>query len=324
MIDGELILMFDEIVVQYFVLLLWVVCMFVFECVDLFFFEGMYVNFKFELLQVSGSFKVCGVFMYLFVFDEVCKNVGVICVLVGNYVVVVVYVVMWFGSSVKVVMFYIVSLMCIVQCKQYCVEVVLVGSVLQVFDFVWCIEVEEGCFFIYLFNGYYMIFGIVMFGYEWVMQMFDFDVVIVLIGGGGFVVGMVIVLWFVNLYVYVYGVELDGVDVMSCSFVVNYMIKMSVMQMIVDLLMVLYIEEYSYQLCWCYFDCIVIVFDDVLCVVMLFLFLYLKLLVELVCVVVFVVLFGLLCEMLQGKCVGVLLLGMNIDFVIFGMYFVYV
>ncbi|WP_175745808.1 threonine/serine dehydratase [Burkholderia ambifaria] len=319
-IDGEPIPTLDEIAAQHFALSPWVARTPVFERADLPSLEGTHVNFKFELLQASGSFKARGAFTHLLALDEARKNAGVTCVSAGNHAAAVAYAAMRLGSSAKVVMFHTASPTRIAQCKQYRAEVVLAGSASQAFDVVRRIEAEEGRFFIHPFNGYHTILGTATLGYEWATQTPDLDAVIVPIGGGGLAAGMATALRLANPRVHVYGVEPEGADAMCRSFAANHTIKMSAMQTIADSLMAPHTEEYSYQLCRRHIDRIVTVSDDALRGAMLFLFSHLKLAVEPACAAALAALLGPLRETLQGKRVGVLLSGTNTDPATLGMH----
>ncbi|KVD19804.1 pyridoxal-5'-phosphate-dependent protein subunit beta [Burkholderia ubonensis] len=319
-IDGEPIPTLDEIAAQHFALSPWVSRTPVFERADLPSLEGTHVNFKFELLQASGSFKARGAFTHLLALDEAHRNAGVTCVSAGNHAAAVAYAAMRLGSSAKVVMFHTASPTRIAQCKHYRAEVVLAASASQAFDLVRRIEAEEGRFFIHPFNGYHTILGTATLGYEWATQTPDLDAVIVPIGGGGLAAGVSTALRLANPRVHVYGVEPDGADAMSRSFAANHTVKMAAMHTIADSLMAPHTEEYSYQLCRRHIDSIVTVSDDALRTAMLYLFSHLKVAVEPACAAATAALLGPLRETLQGKRVGVLLSGTNTDPVTLGMH----
>jgi threonine dehydratase len=319
-IDGEPIPTLDDIAAQHFALSPWLGRTPVFERADLPSLEGTHVNFKFELLQASGSFKARGAFTHLLALDEARKNAGVTCVSAGNHAAAVAYAAMRLGSSAKVVMFHTASPARIAQCKQYRAEVVLASSAAQAFDMVRRIEAEEGRFFIHPFNGYHTILGTATLGYEWATQAPDLDAVIVPIGGGGLAAGVSTALRLANPRVRVYGVEPEGADAMSRSFAANHTISMSAMHTIADSLMAPHTEEYSYALCRRHLERIVTVSDDALRTAMLYLFTHLKLAVEPACAAAMAALLGPLRETLQGRRVGVLLSGTNTDPVTLGMH----
>lgn len=100
---------------------------------------------------------------------------------------------------------------------------------------------------------------------------------------------------------------------MSRSFAANHPVRMGAMHTIADSLMAPHTEEYSYELCRRHVDRIVTVSDDALRAAMLYLFAHLKVAVE-------PAMRGrddrpprAAARSLQGRRVGVLLSGTNID-----------
>ncbi|HTI16450.1 MAG TPA: threonine/serine dehydratase [Trinickia sp.] len=312
-IDTEPIPTLDAIAAQHFALAPWVLRTPVFERHDFPSLEGTSVNFKFELLQASGSFKVRGAFTNLLALDSAQRSAGVICVSGGNHAAAVAYAAMRLGTNAKVVMFRTASPARVALCKQYGAEVVMAGTPAEAFELVRRIEAEEGRFFVHPFNGYRTILGTATLGYEWATQTPDVDAVIVPIGGGGLAAGVSTALRLANPRVHVYGVEPEGADVMSRSFAANHPLKIGAMHTIADSLMAPYTEQYSYELCRRHIDRLVTVTDDELRAAMLKLFMQLKLAVEPACAAATAALLGPLRETLQGKRVGVLLCGTNTD-----------
>jgi threonine dehydratase len=92
------------------------------------------------------------------------------------------------------------------------------------------------------------------------------------------------------------------------------------MHSIADSLMAPHTEQYSYELCRRHIDRLVTVTDNQLRSAMLTLFTQLKLAVEPACAAATAALLGPLRETLQGKRVGVLLCGTNIDPVSFAAH----
>ena len=312
-IDGEPIPTLDAIATQHFAPTPWVFRTPVFERPDFPSLEGTAINFKFELLQASGTFKARGAFTNLLALDAAQRSVGVTCVSGGNHAAAVAYAAMRLGVSAKVVVFRTTTPTRIDLCKQYRAEVVVAETPAEAFDIVRRIETEEGRFFIHPFNGYRTVLGTATLGYEWATQTPDLDAVIVPIGGGGLAAGVSTALRLANPRVHVYGVEPEGADAMSKSFAANHTIKMGPMHSIADSLMAPHTEQYSYELCRRHIDRLVTVSDDALRAAMLKLFTQLKIAVEPACAAATAALLGPLRETLQGKRVGVLLCGSNTD-----------
>ncbi|HLX01333.1 MAG TPA: threonine/serine dehydratase [Trinickia sp.] len=316
-IDGEPIPTLDAIATQHFALTPWVTRTPVFERQDFPSLEGTHVNFKFELLQASGSFKARGAFTNLLALDAAQRGAGVTCVSGGNHAAAVAYAAMRLGISAKVVTFRTASSSRIALCKQYRAEVVTADTPAEAFELVRRIEAEEGRYYVHPFNGYRTVLGTATLGYEWATQTPDLDAVILPIGGGGLAAGVSTALRLANPRVHVYGVEPEGADAMGKSFAANHTVKMGPMHTIADSLMAPYTEQYSYELCRRHIDRLVTVSDDELRSAMLKLFANLKLAVEPACAAATAALLGPLRETLQGKRVGVLLCGTNTDPVTF-------
>ncbi|CAM2193123.1 Phenylserine dehydratase [Paraburkholderia kururiensis] len=312
-IDGEPIPTLDDIATQHFALTPWVVRTPVFERHDFPSLEDTIVNFKFELLQAGGSFKARGAFTNMLALDSSQRSAGVTCVSGGNHAVAVAYAAMRLGIGAKVVLFHSANPARVALCRQYKAEIVMAGSPAEAFETVRQVEAEEGRYYVHPFNGYRTVLGTATLGYEWATQTPDLDAVIVPIGGGGLAAGVATALRLANPRVHVYGVEPEGADVMSRSFAANHTVKMSHVESIADSLMAPFTEQYSYELCRRHVDRIVTVSDDALRAAMLLLFNQLKLAVEPACAAATAALVGPLRETVQGKRVGVLLCGTNID-----------
>ncbi|MGG1943387.1 threonine/serine dehydratase [Trinickia sp. NRRL B-1857] len=312
-IDAEPIPTLDAIATQHFALTPWVLRTPVFERHDFPSLEDTSVNFKFELLQAGGSFKVRGAFTNLLALDAAQRSAGVTCVSGGNHAAAVAYAAMRLGVSAKVVVPRTTTLARLALCQQYRAEVVLADTLAEAFDLVRRIEAEEGRFFVHPFNGYRTVLGTATLGYEWATQTPDLDAVIVPIGGGGLAAGVSTALRLANTRVHVFGVEPEGADVMSKSFAANHTVKMGAMHTIADSLAAPHTEQYSYELCRRHIDRIVTVSDDALRDAMAKLFTRLKIAAEPACAAPLAALLGPLRETLQGKRVGVLLSGSNTD-----------
>jgi threonine dehydratase len=319
-IDGEPIPTLDDIATQHFALTPWVARTPVFDKLDFPSLEGTVVNFKFELFQAGGSFKTRGAFTHLLALDEAQRTAGATCVSGGNHAVAVAYAAMRLGIGAKVVVFRSANPARIALCRQYGAEMVVAENGTEAFEIVRRIEAEEGRYFVHPYNGYRTVLGTSTLGYEWATQSPDLDAVIVPIGGGGLAAGVSTALRLANPRIHVYGVEPDGSDAMGKSFAANHTIQMGHMSSIADSLMAPHTEQYSYELCRRHIDQLVTVTDNQLRSAMLTLFNQLKLAVEPACAAATAALLGPLRETLQGKRVGVLLCGTNIDPVSFAAH----
>ena len=274
---------------------------------------GTRLNFKFELLQASGTFKARGAFSNMLALDDKQRQAGVTCVSAGNHAVAVAYAAMKLGIGAKVVMIKTASPFRVALCHQYGAEVVMADNGAAAFERVRQIEQEEGRFFVHPFNGYRTVLGTATLGYEWATQAPALDAVILPIGGGGLAAGVASAFKLVQPDCKVYGVEPEGADGMAQSFRAGHPIKMGPMQGIADSLMAPHTEAYSYELCSRSIDRLVTVSDDQIRRAMLHLFEELKLSPEPACAAATAGLLGPLREELEGQRVGVLLCGTNTD-----------
>ncbi len=290
----------------------------VFERDDIAGLEGTNVQFKFELLQASGTFKARGAFSNMLALDAAQKEAGVTCVSAGNHAVAVAYAAMRLGIGAKVVMIKTANPARLALCRRYGAEIVLADDGASAFARVREIEAKEGRFFVHPFNGYRTVLGTATLGAEWAGQsaaagMHGLDAVILPIGGGGLAAGAATALKLSLPDVAIYGVEPAEANGMARSFAENGPIRMGAMASIADSLMAPHTEAYSYGLCRQNIDRLVTVDDDDLRAAMLLLFDELKLAVEPSCAAATAALMGPLHETLKGKRVGVLLCGANTD-----------
>ncbi|WP_237576094.1 pyridoxal-phosphate dependent enzyme [Mycetohabitans sp. B8] len=313
LIDGQRVPTLDDIATQHLALAPWVIRTPTFDRSDFPSLEGTTINFKFELFQAAGSFKVRGAFSNLLALNDAQRSAGVTCVSAGNHAAAVAHAAMRLGISAKVVMLKTACPARVELCRQYGAEVVFADDGAQAFDKVRRIEADERRYFIHPFNGYRTVLGTATLGYEWATQTPALDAVIVPVGGGGLGAGVSTALRVVNPRIHVYGVEPEGADAMSKSFAANHTVKMGPMRSVADSLLAPHTEEYSYVLCRRHIDRMVTVSDNQLRVAMLRLFEQLKLAVEPACAAALAALLGPLRDALEGKRVGVLLCGTNTD-----------
>jgi threonine dehydratase len=312
-IDGTPIPTLDDIAEQHMTLAPWVARTPTFEKHDFPTLDDTRITFKFELLQVSGTFKARGAFSNILALTDSERGAGVTCVSGGNHAVAVAYAAQRMDVGAKVIVVKTASPARIALCRRYGAEVVLAENLLEAFDIVRRVEAEEGRVFIHPFNGYRTVLGTATLGYEWTSQAPDLDAVIVPIGGGGLAAGVSTAMRLANPSIHIYGVEPSGADAMYRSFAANHTIKLDSMHSIADSLMAPHTEQYSYELCRRHIDEIVTVSDDELRNAMQQLFSEMKLAVEPACAAATAALLGPLRERLQGKRVGVLLCGTNTD-----------
>ena len=285
----------------------------VFERDDLGPLAGTRLNFKFELLQASGTFKARGAFSNLLALDEVARAKGVTAISAGNHAVAVAYAAMRLGISAKVVMLKTANPARLALCRDYGAEVLMAEDGATGFAMVRQIEAEEGRFFVHPFNGYRTILGTATLGAEWAEQAGALDAVIIPIGGGGLAAGVTTAFRRANPGMAIYGVEPEGATGMAQSFATGGPVKMGAMHGIADSLMAPHTEAYSYGLCRHTIDALVTVSDDELRAAMRLLSRELKLMTEPACAAATAAALYPLRSRIAGKRVGVLLCGTNTD-----------
>lgn len=275
--------------------------------------DGTVANFKFELLQQSGTFKARGAFTNLLGLSDEAKARGVTCVSAGNHAVAVAYAAHRLGVKAKTVMIKTASPARVALCRQYGAEIIFADDGQQAFEIVRGIEQNEGMTFIHPFSSYPTVLGTATLGYEWLRQAGDLDAVILPVGGGGLAAGVSAAVKLRNPACRVYGIEPEGANVMAQSFAADGPQKMGAMSSIADSLMAPHTDAYSYQICRDNIDSLATVTEDQIRQGMLTLFSELKLAVEPACAVATAALMHPLREELAGKRVGVLLCGTNTD-----------
>jgi threonine dehydratase len=284
-----------------------------FERDDLPSLEGTTLQFKFELLQVSGTFKARGAFSNMLALDDAQRRAGVTCISSGNHAVAVAYAANRLGIDAKVVMLKTSSPARLALCHRWGAEVVIAEDGASGFARVREIERDEGRFFVHPYNGYRTILGTATLGAEWAEQSGGLDAVIIAIGGGGTAAGAATAFKLAMPGIEVFGVEPAGAALMAQSFAHGGPMKIGAMHGIADSLMAPHTEEYSFSLCRRNLDGLVTVTDDELRAAMLLLFEELKLATEPACAAATAAILGPLRSRLAGRRVGVLLCGTNTD-----------
>jgi len=277
------------------------------------------IQFKFELLQVTGTFKARGAFSNLLALDPEQKTAGVTAFSAGNHAVAVAYAAMQLGLNAKVVMLNTANPARVALAQQFGAEVLMADNSADGFNMVDAIQRAEGRAFVHPFTTLPTILGTTTLGAEWAeqAQASDFgglDAVILPIGGGGLAAGVARAFKLITPDVTIYGVEPEGADVMAKSFINGAPVRMGAMISIVDSLMAPHTEAYSFGLCHRHIDALTTVTDDQVRRAMRLLFNDMKLAVEPACAVATAAALGPLRERIEGKRVGVLLCGSNTDF----------
>lgn len=268
---------------------------------------------KLELFQYTGSFKFRGALTNLLRLDEASLARGVTAVSAGNHAIAVAYAAQQISTSAKVVMPRTANPLRVAKCQQYGAEVVLVENVQAAFQKVEQIQQDEGRILIHPFEGRNTILGTATIGLEFASQVAALDAVIIPIGGGGLCAGMATAIKQLQPACAIYGVEPTGADAMYRSLAAGSPQRIEQVKTIADSLGSPMTLPYSFGLCQRFVDEVVLVDDDALRQAMALLFHEMKLAVEPAGAASTAALAGPLRERLQGKRVGLIACGANLD-----------
>ena len=268
---------------------------------------------KLELLQKTGTFKLRGALNCIEALDAEARAKGVVAVSAGNHAIAVAYAAALAGTHAKVVMLEQSSPARIAACKASGAEILLAPDVHQAFAWAKQIAEEESRTMIHPFEGPLTAQGTATVGLELMQQVPQLDAVIVPIGGGGLCAGIAAAVKQINPACAVYGVEPEGADSMSRSLRSGQPEKLEKVSTLADSLGAPFSLPYSFGVCERFVDDVVKVSDDALCQAMYFLFRDMKLVTEPATAASTAALLGPLKETLNGKKVGLIVCGANID-----------
>jgi threonine dehydratase len=275
--------------------------------------ENIQVYLKLELFQYTGSFKPRGALSVMLDLSPQALQRGVTAVSAGNHAIAVAYAAEILGKSAKVVMPKTANPARIATCQAYGAEVDLVDNVVVAFDRVHQIEKEEGRSFVHPFEGPLTALGTATVGLELCSQAPDLEAVIVPVGGGGLCAGIAAAVKLIKPGCLVFGVEPEGADTMHRSFASGHPESIEKVVTIADSLGSPRAEPYSFELCRQNLDGLAMVNDDELRRAMYLMFRGMRLAVEPAGAAALAALCGPLKIRLQGKRVGLIVSGTNID-----------
>ncbi len=255
---------------------------------------GTQAFLKLELLQYTGTFKARGALLNALALSDDQKQRGVTAVSAGNHAIAVAFAARSVGTTTEVL-----------------------KATFEQIDTVKRIESEEGRTFIHPFEGELTVLGTATVGYELCNQVDDLDAVIVPVGGGGLIAGVACAVKQMQPRCKVYGVEPAGADSLSRSFAAGSPQKLERVDTIADSLAAPYALPYSFGVARRFVDEVVTLSDDAMQSAMGLLFAEMKLAVEPAGAAATAALCGPLRERLDGKRVGLIVCGTNIDLATF-------
>jgi threonine dehydratase len=279
--------------------------------------EGTTVWLKEELFQHTGSFKPRGAFSVMLDLDADALARGVTGVSAGNHAISLAYCARVMGSTAHVVMPRNANPFRVQVCRDMGAHVELVENVHAAFARVREVEAQEGRTFVHPFEGPKTSLGTASVGMEFMDQVAALDsaldAVIVAIGGGGLSSGVACAVKQMRPATAVIGVEPEGACSMYRSFAEGTPQSIDAVRTIADSLGAPRAEPYSFALNRQFVDEIVLVNDEQIRDGMRLVFRSAKLVTEPAGAAAMAALMYPLRERLQGKRVGLVMCGANVD-----------
>jgi threonine dehydratase len=272
---------------------------------------------KEELFQRTGSFKPRGALSVMLDLDAPALARGVTGVSAGNHAISLGYSARKLGTTAKVVMPKNANPYRVQVCRELGALVELVDNVHDAFARVKEIEASEGRTFVHPFEGPKTALGTASVGLEFIDQVCSagasLDAVIVAAGGGGLTGGVACAVKQMSPATAVFVVEPEGADSLSRSFKAGTPQSIDAVRTIADSLGAPRCEPYSFALNRRFVDEVVLVNDEQIREAMRLLFRSAKLAVEPAGAAALAALMYPLHARLQGKSVGIVICGANID-----------
>jgi len=275
------------------------------------------VSVKFELLQVTGTFKARGALAWMLSLPREQLEQGVTAVSAGNHAVAVSWAAHVMGAPAHVVIISPANPARVEQARAWGAKVELSDNAEAAFQRVLNIEREEGKVLVHPFEGRSIAIGTGSLGMEWLEQAPDLDALVIPVGGGGLVAGVAAAVKRIRPEVRVFGAEPVGADSMFQSLARNEATGARRRDSIADSLNSPNAREYSFALTQRYMDDLGRVNDDEIRAAMRLILRELKMMVEPACATATAAALGPLRERLKDKHAGVLLCGSNIDLATF-------
>ncbi len=277
----------------------------------------MRISIKFELLQMTGTFKARGALAWMLSLPGERVKRGVTAVSAGNHAVAVSWAAHVMGAPAHVVIISPANPARIAQARAWGAKVELIDNAEAAFQRVLNIEKEDGKTLVHPFEGRSIAIGTGALGMEWLEQAPDLDALVIPVGGGGLIAGVGAAVKRIRPEIAVYGAEPFGADSMFQSLTRNEPVQANRVDSIADSLRAPNAREYSFDLVRRHMDDLGRVDDDEIRKAMRLILQELKMMVEPACATATAAALGPLRERLEGKHVGVLLCGSNIDLATF-------
>lgn len=273
---------------------------------------------KLENLQKTGTFKARGTLSRTLEVPEKDRHLGITAASAGNHAIAAAWAAKHIGVSAKVVMMGSANPYRVARAKMLGAEVVIVGGGHEAMAEAERLERDENRTYVHPFEGPFTTLGAAGVGLEFMYQVPDLDAVIVAVGGGGLISGVAAAVKQINPDCAVYGVEPVGACSMQQSFAAGRAVAIDSIDTLADSLGAPSAMPFSYRVCREFVDEIVTVTDDQICAGVVLYQEEAKLAVEPAAGAALAAVFGPLRERLQGKRIGVVVCGANIDATSYG------
>ncbi len=267
---------------------------------------------KLEPFQHSGTFKARGALSNMLRLNPAERQRGITAMSAGNHAVAVAYAASVCDVHAKVVMQSSANPARIEMVKQLGAELVMAEDGPSGFALARDIAAAERRTFIHPFDGIPTALGTATLGLEMHQQAGDLDALIIGIGGGGLAAGVAAVTRLLNPSCHIIGVEPEGADAMHRSFASGKPEDIGIPDTIADSLAPPMTLPVPFQLCRDNLTELVKVTDQELMDAMGLIFRDLKMAVEPACAASTAALLKRK-DQLDGKKIGVVLCGSNID-----------
>ena len=282
---------------------------------------GSEVFLKLELFQRTGSYKVRGALNNVLGADAETLQRGVTAVSAGNHAISVAYAARAAGTTARVVMLSSANPARVARCRNFGAEIEFADDGATGFARMEEIARQEGRLAIHPFEGEATVFGTSTVGLEIAEQLPALEAIVIPIGGGGLVSGTASIMKQLAPACTVYGVEPVGADSMRRSLDAGEPVALDRIDTIADSLGAPHAAPYSFGLVQRYVDDVVLVDDDAIRAALKALFLDAKLVAEPASAAPLAAACGPLRERLEGRRVGLVLSGSNIDLDTFAAHF---
>jgi threonine dehydratase len=196
---------------------------------------GIHVHFKYETLQLTGSFKVRGAFNKISSLPRFQVEPGVITASAGNHAQGVAFSAAQAGVPSTIVMPKTTPLIKIENTRRLGGRVVLAGDVFdEACEEARRLEAEKGLVFVHPFDDEQVIAGQGTIGLEILEQAPEAEVIVVPVGGGGLIAGVATAVKEMKPAVRVYGVQTEAAPAMAESFRAGHIVTLPAWRSVAD------------------------------------------------------------------------------------------